>query len=331
MKNIRWGIIGCGDVTEVKSGPAFQKIEGSQLVAVMRRNGGKAKDYAERHGVPTWYDDADTLIHDPNVDAVYIATPPSSHADYAIKVLEAGKPVYVEKPMAMDYAECKRMIAASEKANLPLFVAYYRRRLPAFLKVEELLEAGAIGDVRFMTIELYQPAEEGEQDPQNWHWHILPEFSAGGRFVDMGCHQLDILDYLFGPIDAAQGIAQNQAKLYPAEDIVCANFRFQTGVLGTGMWCFTISEESRRDQIEIIGSRGRITFSAFQAAPVRLDTAETVEEYEFPWPEHVAQPLIETVVAELQGRGTCPSTAVSAARTTRIVDHVLADWRQTLS
>jgi len=331
MKNIRWGIIGCGDVTEVKSGPAFQNIEGSELVAVMRRNGEKAKDYAIRHGVSTWYDDADKLIHDSRVDAVYIATPPSSHADYAIKVLEAGKPVYVEKPMAMDYAECERMIAASEKAGVPLFVAYYRRRLPVFLKVRELVENGAIGAVRFVTVELYQPPEEGEYDPDNLHWHVVPAFSAGGRFVDMGCHQLDILDDILGPLDSALGMAHNQARLYPAEDIVCASFRFQSGVLGTGIWCFTVSEKSQRDQIEIIGSQGSIRFSAFQTAPINVEAEDSVEEYEYPSPEHVAQPLIETVVAELQGHGTCPSTGVSAARTTLMIDHILADWRRTFS
>src|SRR5213592_2609043 len=96
---VRWGIIGCGDVTEVKSGPGFQKAERSSLVAVMRRNGALAADYSRRHGVPKWYDDADALIADPEVDVVYVATPPSSHMDYALRVARAGKPVYVEKPM----------------------------------------------------------------------------------------------------------------------------------------------------------------------------------------------------------------------------------------
>jgi predicted dehydrogenase len=327
MKHVRWGIIGCGDVTEVKSGPAFQKIEGSELVAVMRRNGEKAKDYARRHEVAKWYDNADRLIHDPEVDAVYIATPPSSHAEYTIKVAEAGKPVYVEKPMALNYKECQQMLQACEKADVPLFVAYYRRRLPMYLKVKELVDSGTIGEVRLVTIELYQPPEENEQG-SIIHWHVLPEISGGGRFVDMGCHQLDFLDYLFGPVVSVQGMATNQAKLYPVEDIVCANFLFESGVSGNGVWCYTVSEESCTDRMKIIGSKGKITFSSFQPAPVRLETQDGVEEYNIPNLEHVAQPLIQTVVDELLGRGSCPSTGITAARTTWVIDQILAEWRK---
>jgi 1,5-anhydro-D-fructose reductase (1,5-anhydro-D-mannitol-forming) len=107
---IRWGMIGCGDVTEVKSGPGFQKAAGSALMAVMRRNGGLAADYARRHGVPRCYDRADALLADDEVDAVYIATPPDTHADYALLAAAASKPAYVEKPMARHTPECDRMI-----------------------------------------------------------------------------------------------------------------------------------------------------------------------------------------------------------------------------
>ena len=327
MELVRWGIIGCGDVTEVKSGPAFQKIEGSELVAVMRRNAEKAQDYARRHDVPKWYDDADKLIHDPNVDAVYIATPPSSHDEYVIKVAEAGKPVYVEKPMALTYKQCEQMIQACEQAGVPLFVAYYRRRLPTFLKVKELVRSGMIGDIRFVSMALYAPPEDNEKDRENLHWHVFPEISGGGRFVDMGCHQLDILDDIFGPIASAQGQAANQANLYPAEDIVCANFRFESGVMGSGVWCFTVSEECHVDQTEIWGTQGKITFSFFQSASIRVETEDGVDEYELPWPEHVQQPLIQTLVDELLGRGTCPSTGKSAARTTWVIDQILHEWR----
>src|SRR5688572_23614993 len=109
---IRWGILGCGDVTEIKTGPAFYKVPGSQLVAVMRRNGELAADFARRHGVPRWYDNAAALVNDPEVDAVYIATPPGAHLEGALLVAAAGKPVYMEKPMARNAAECDAMIAA---------------------------------------------------------------------------------------------------------------------------------------------------------------------------------------------------------------------------
>src|SRR5436309_7352124 len=118
MKTVRWGIIGCGDVCEVKSGPGFQKASGSALVAVMRRDGEKARDFAARHGVPKWYDDAQQLIADAEVDAVYVATPPDSHEQCAVAALRAGKPVLVEKPMARKFAECQRMVGAAQEASV---------------------------------------------------------------------------------------------------------------------------------------------------------------------------------------------------------------------
>jgi len=135
MDEVRWGIIGCGAVTEVKSGPAFQKVPGSRLVAVMRRSRDLAAEYARRHGVPRWYDDAERLIADPEVNAVYIATPPGSHLQYALMACAQQKPVYVEKPMARNHAECMCMLEAFQSAKLPLFVAYYRRALPRFRTV----------------------------------------------------------------------------------------------------------------------------------------------------------------------------------------------------
>src|SRR5688572_24172550 len=225
MRTIRWGIIGCGDVTEVKSGPGFQKAHHSTLVAVMRRNEMLAKDYAERHGVSRWYDDAAKLIHDPEVDVVYIATPPSSHKQYTLMAAKAGKPVYVEKPMALNFAECQEMIAACKTAGVPLFVAYYRRALPRFLKIKELVDSEAIGQVRFVSVTLHEPASKENVDAAALPWRVVPEISGGGLFVDLASHTLDFLDYVFGPIASVQGCAANQGGRYEAEDIVTGSFQ----------------------------------------------------------------------------------------------------------
>ena len=322
MQKVRWGIIGCGNVTEVKSGPAFSKIENSELVAVMRRNGAKAKDYAERHGVSKWYDNAKALIHDPDVDAVYIATPPDSHAAYTLQVAAAGKPVYVEKPMALNNAQCQEMIAACEQANVPLFVAYYRRSHPAFNKVKELLEQKLLGDLRFVTIKLYQPLQP-QLYTNNLPWRVQPEISGGGLFHDLAPHQLDILDYILGPIASASGQVTNQAGLYEVEDLVTAQFRFESGVLGSGVWCFSVAEQQQEDSIEIVGSAGRITFPTFARKPTVLETAAGTEEFLLPPPAHVQQPFIQTIVEELTGKSKCPGTGVSAARTSWVMDQIV--------
>ena len=318
-------MIGCGAVTEVKSGPAFQKVPGSQLVAVMRRDGEKARDYARRHGVPRWYDDAEDLLRDPDVDAVYVATPPGSHAEYTLRAARAGKSVYVEKPMGRSHAECQAMIQACEAAGVPLFVAYYRRALPAFVKIKELVVAGAIGEVRFVTMTLYRPPRPEDHDPARWPWRVVPELAGGGYFFDLAAHQLDYLDYLLGPIVAAGGLAANQAGLYPAEDVVSASLAFESGAVATGIWSFAAWGDAER--AAIVGSQGRIEFSFFEPEPVCLYTAAGVEVFDLPNPPHVQQPLIQTVVDELLGRGECPSTGRSAARTNWAMDQIVAGWQ----
>ncbi|MHA6204510.1 Gfo/Idh/MocA family protein [Dyella soli] len=325
---IRWGIIGCGNVTEVKSGPAFGKVPGSSLVAVMRRDGDKARDYAQRHGVPRWYDDAARLIDDPEVNAVYVATPPSTHKPYALMSIAAGKPVYVEKPMAMDHAECEAIIRAGRDAKVPVFVAYYRRRLPRFLKVRELIhDDRVIGTPRIVNTVLHEPHHPRYHDPANLPWHVRPEISGGGVFMDIGCHTLDILDWLFGPIASASGQASNQLAAYPVEDTVAMSFAFGNGVLGTGLWHF--GSYGHHDQIEVVGDRGRISFATFGDGPIRVENAEGVQAYRVANPLHIQQPLIETIVAELTGhKGACPSTAESGARTSWVMDQVLRDYRR---
>ncbi|OIU72973.1 Gfo/Idh/MocA family protein [Rossellomorea aquimaris] len=320
--NVRWGIIGCGDVTEKKSGPAFQKVENSELVAVMRRTGELARDYAERHQVPKWYDDANDLIHDPEVDAVYIATPPGSHKEYTLKAAAAGKAVYVEKPMARNFEECSEMVAACKEAGVPLYVAYYRRAQERFLKIKELLDQKAIGDIRFVSATQYQKARDGVKDPDNLPWRVQPEIAGGGLFFDLASHTLDILDFLLGPIQKAKGFSSNQAGYYKTEDIVTGTYQFQSGVHGIGKWCFTAFEDV--DMNEIVGSEGKISFSTFGDDPVILTTGEGQQQWSFERPEHVHQPLVETIVKELTGGGEwCQSTGETGARTSRVMDAIV--------
>ncbi|MCM3766836.1 Gfo/Idh/MocA family protein [Neobacillus niacini] len=322
---VRWGIIGCGDVTEVKSGPAFQKVENSELVAVMRRTGELAKDYAERHGVPKWYDNGDALINDPEVDVVYIATPPGSHKEYTIKAAKAGKPVYVEKPMALNAEECQEMITACKAAGVPLFVAYYRRAQPKFLKIKELLESNVIGDVRFASTTQYQKPSEDVKDPSHLPWRVQPDLAGGGLFFDLASHTLDMLDYLLGPVKEVQGFATNQGDYYHAEDIVTGTYLFESGVHGVGNWCFTAFENV--DLNEIVGTKGKISFSTFGNDPVSLKTANGTEQWSFEPPKHVHQPLVERIVSELTGiGGECPSTGITGARTNWVMGEMVKNY-----
>jgi predicted dehydrogenase len=325
MDQIRWGIIGCGNVTEVKSGPAFNKIPNSELVAVMRRDSDKARDYAQRHNVPKWYDDADALINDPDINAIYIATPPDSHEEYAVKAMRAGKPVYVEKPMARNAAECERMNAVSRETGIPLYVAYYRRALPYFIRVKELIDSNIIGDIRFVNVCLqWQPYEEETGADAKPRWRVDPAISGGGHFHDLASHQFDLLEYIFGPVKTAKGISANQAGLYAADDITVANWEFESGVLGNGSWCYTVNKEQREDEARIIGSKGQIIFSFFEKFDITVKTEEGTEVFNIPYPQHVQQPLIEQIVKDLRGEGTSPSNGITGARSNMIMDWITA-------
>jgi predicted dehydrogenase len=327
LSEVKWGIIGCGAVTEVKSGPPLQLVKHSSLVAVMRRTPSLAEDYAKRHQVPRWYEDADQLINDPDVNAVYVATPPDTHAAYAIKAMRAGKPVYVEKPMARNNAECIEMNKVSRETGMPLFVAYYRRGLPGFLKVKELIDENAIGEIRLVNIRFYRPANE-DIEGKVLPWRLLPEKAGGGLLFDLAAHTLDLLDYIFGPIEKIKANALNQSGLYPAEDLVIANWQHESGIPGTGAWCFTTSDKNNLDEIEIIGNKGRILFSTFEFVPIILENNEGLQKYPFEKPQHVQLFLMEKIVASLRGLGESPSTGETAARTSRVLEEMVKEYYQ---
>ncbi|MDT0165697.1 Gfo/Idh/MocA family oxidoreductase [Actinotalea sp. AC32] len=327
LERVRWGIIGVGQVTEVKSGPAFQQAQRSELVAVMRRDGAKAADWARRHGVARSYDDADALLADPEVDAVYVATPPDTHADYALRAAAAGKPVYVEKPMARTADECDAMIRACDDAGVPLFVAYYRRAMPRFRTVAALLADGAIGRPRAVSVRLQRPA--GMWDAEHLPWRVDPAVSGGGLFVDLGSHTLDLLDQLLGPVTRVEGTSVNQGGRHRAEDLVTASLSFESGVHGVGLWSFDAHE--RLDEVELVGDGGTLRFSSFGEEPLRLTTADGTRHIPAPYPATVQLPLVQTVVDALTGRGECPSTGRSARRTAAVVDALLADHRASLT
>lgn len=315
MQEIKWGIIGCGNVTELKSGPAFNKVTNSKLVAVMRRDGAKAKDYAARHGVKKWYDDAQQLIDDPEVNAIYIATPPSSHATYTLAAIAAGKPVYVEKPMALNYAESHQMYLAAQKANVKLTVAHYRRAQPMFLKIKSLLDEKSIGDIRFVQLQLFQPQSNNNEE----NWRIDPSISGGGLFHDLVPHQLDLMLYFFGNVKHQKGFSVNSAQTSAADDIVIGQLLFENGILFNGTWCFSVANHDTLDRCEIFGSKGRISFSVF-GSQVELSLNDHTEHINFEPLQHVQQPMIANVVDYFLDKGSNPCDGETASKTMELID-----------
>lgn len=316
-KLLKWGIIGCGDVTEIKSGPAFNHVLNSTLYAVMRRNAEKAEDYAKRHKVPVWYASANDLIHDPHVNAIYIATPPSTHEIYTIEALKAGKPVYVEKPMALSARQCRNMAAAAKKCAVKLTVAHYRRAMPYFAKIKTLIRE--IGDLRFVNIKFYQPPFSDIIANTAENWRLNPEVSGGGLFHDLAPHHIDLLNWFFGAPTGINGFSANQSQQSTADDIVSALLTYGNLPV-TGTWCF--DAPMKEDSCQIVGSRGSIVF-AFHGNEIILTKDGEITSFPFIQPKHVQEPMIEAVVKYFTNETTVnPCPAEEGIKTMGIIDQL---------
>ena len=324
LDQVRWGVIGCGEATETKSGPALQCVEGSSIACVMSRDREKVLSYARRHGIQRAYTDATELINDREVNAVYIATPPSSHATFAIMAMKAGKPVYVEKPLAANYEECLRVNNVSEQTGVPCFVAYYRRYLPYFIRVKQIIHSGTIGKVLSVQIRFAVPPRELDYNKTNLPWRLQPDIAGGGGyFYDLASHQIDLLIDMFGVIIEAEGYATNMAGLYQVEDTLNACFRFDSGLTGSGSWCFVAHESARTDRIEVVGDQGMVCFSVFDYTPITLHTPNGREEIKIDNPRYVQMPLIQSIVDDLRGIKTCGCNSVSATPVNWVMDQIL--------
>jgi predicted dehydrogenase len=325
-KLVQWGMIGCGNVTEKKSAPSFNKIQGSRLVAVGNRTPERAKAYALEHGVPVWHKDPFEVIRNPEVQIVYIATPPGSHMEYALEAIREGKPVYIEKPMARTWEECRLINEAAAKKGLPVYVAYYRRALEYFRKAKDIVDSGQLGKLLYVNIHQHFPAREKDHDRADPPWHVIPSVSGGGYFHDVGCHALDILFYFFGDPLEVKGYSANIGGLYEPEDTLSVILKLPRHLLVTGSWNFVTPESFRKDLVEVLGEKAKLKFSIFSFAPVTLIRENGKEALEIAQPEHIQMPLIRTIVKELKGTGRCPSTGETAAVTSRAMDQILGTF-----
>jgi predicted dehydrogenase len=328
MSGVRWGIIGCGDVCEQKSGPALQGAAGSELVAVMRRTPGAAEDFAKRHGVPLWFEDAESLACAPEVTAIYIASPPGAHMEHALVAVKAGKPTYIEKPLGRNATESEAIAKLFDDAGVPMFVAYYRRALPPFVQAKALLASGELGKPTFVSFVQTSPAAKAVDGEVPWR--LSAANSGGGLFLDTGVHVIDLIEHLLGEplVDIAGSAANIGSPWLDVEDTISMTFGFaESGTRGSGSWNFAGVERSEALVISCTGGRLTLVSSAMTATVQRLEHGVLSD------PEPlgggpisalaVQQGLVQTIVDELAGGAESPSKAANAIRCARVVDIVL--------
>jgi len=317
---LNWGFIGCGAVTEVKSGPAYQLVKGFSVKAVMRRNPEKLADYAKRHGIEKTYIDAEALINDPEIDAVYIATPPDSHLEYALKVAKAGKICCIEKPMAVNYEQSLAIYEAFDKKKVPLYVAYYRRNLARFLQIKQWLENAEIGKIERINW-VYTKEPSAEDLAKTYNWRTDKNVAPGGYFDDLASHGLDIFAFFLGDYHSASGVVNNKLGLYHAYDFIQSDWLHKNGIKGSALWNF--GAKAYKDEVIIYGEKGKITFSVFGENPLILSASGKDKLVEITNPKHIQLPFVEAMKNHLQGKGVSTSTGKSALHTAWVMSEIL--------
>lgn len=317
---IRWGMIGCGDVTEHKSARAYQQTEHFELLAVSARTPGKAQDYAKRHGVPRWYTDADAMINDPHVDAVYIATPPDSHLELALKVAKANKVCCIEKPMAVNFAQSQQIHDAFLARQLPLFIAYYRRSLPGFIAVKQSLEANEIGSIRHVQWHYNRPPSALDLS-EKYNWRTDKTIAPGGYFDDLASHGIDIITFLAGNIAQAKGLCSNQQGLYSAYDGITATAGFESGATASMSWNFGSYEY--QDSLIVHGSHGTAKLSVFSDKHATITNESGITTIAMPKPTPIQSHFVADLSNHLLNKVSHPSQGNSALHTSWVMDEIL--------
>lgn len=345
-KKIKWGIIGLGDVCQIKSGPAFYKCEGSELVAVMRRTPGKAKEYAATKvpgGKCVGYDNIDEFLNHPDLDAVYVSTRPGTHLGICKKVAKAGKACYVEKPVGRCAQETQEIVKVFEHSHLKLYTAYISRAYDRTQKVRALLAEGVIGD-KIVNVSYKLIGSGGARDitGPSLPWRLDPEQSGGGLIMDVGCHLLDRVDYFCGPLINVKGFAENKnSPNVPVEDYVHLTTELgesSWAALPSGKgakiectWDFSPKDADPMDELVICGPKGSLKMAGMSAdGPVRVYNEKGVlqSEYTFDMPEHTAQGLIQAVTNDLLGKekSSFLSYGDNAIRTQKVIDVALQSY-----
>lgn len=289
MSRVRWGLIGCGDISRKRVAPALRDSSLCELVAVSRAKAELAASFAREFGARRWYADWREMPADNEIDAIYVATPVHLHAEQTIAAAEAGKHVLCEKPMALNVADCDRMIAACSANDVKLGVAYYRHFYPVVRRIKELLESGELGVPVVVQVNAFEWFDPSESDPRSWL--LRRELSGGGPMFDFGCHRIEVLLDLFGPVAEVKSILANTLFERKVEDVGTAAFRFECGTSGV----LTVAHSARepQDTFDLFCSRGSIHIPVLNEGTMRILNSDGERTEIHPNALNIHQPLID--------------------------------------
>jgi predicted dehydrogenase len=328
MNKLRWGLIGCGDISRKRVAPALRDLESCELVAVNRSRAELAESFAREFGARRWHQEWRALIADTEVDAIYIATPVYLHAEQTVAAAEAGKHVLCEKPMAMNTAECDRMIAACRANNVKLGIAYYRHFYPVLLRAKEIIAAGEIGKPVLAQVNAFERFNPQPGDDR--HWLLEKEKSGGGPMMDFGCHRIEILLNLCGAIKTVKNLAGRALFEREVEDTCIASFEFETAM--QAVLTVTHAAFESRDTVDIFGSEGSIHIPVLNRGELQIKTAAGERTESHPPHANIHLPLIEdfaravpATAARLDAREPKVGGAIGR-EVARIEEEIYAGW-----
>jgi len=229
MKKIGTGIIGCGKVGHTHA-QAYNILPESDFVAVYSRNPAKAISFAEEFGV-TAYSDLDSLLSNPAIEAVSVCTPPHVHPELTEACANHGVHVLLEKPIALDLKGCDQIVSMANEAGIQLGVISQRRFYEPVQRVKQAIDEGKIGKPILGTLVLLGWRDEDYYNMDAWRGRWNTE--GGGVMLNQAVHQIDLFQWLMGPIDELFGYWANLNHPYvEVEDTALAAIRFRTGALG---------------------------------------------------------------------------------------------------
>jgi predicted dehydrogenase len=316
---VRWGLIGCGDIADKRVAPALVKSPGSSLHAVARAHASLAADFARRHGARRWHADWRELLQDPDVDAVYVATPVSLHVEQAVAAADAGKHILCEKPMALDASECERMISAARQNGVRLGVAYYRHHYPVVSRLRDLVTSGELGQPVHAVAEAFERFDPPADHPRAWL--LKKALAGGGPMADFGCHRIEVLLDLLGPIERALGFTANvRFKNREVEDTCTAHLAFRSGAQAVVTVTHAASE--RRDRLSIFGTEGSAHVDELNAGLLRIVSPHGVDEESHPPHANLHQPLVEEFLAAIRENREPAVTGQIGLEVARIVEAI---------
>lgn len=289
MKKLKWGLIGCGDISEKRVAPALRDLENCELVTVNRANYTKAKDFARQFGARKWTKDWREILDDEEVQAVYIATPVYLHAEMTIAAAEAGKHVLCEKPMGMNTKECDDMIDACTSNGVKLGVAYYRHFYPAVKRIKDIIASGEIGIVANAQINNFEPFNRKPGEPR--YWLLEKDKAGGGPMMDMGCHRIEVFTNILGPIQEAKGFLTNVLYEREVEDTAIAHLLFETGT--TAVLTSSHAAFEPQDTLDVFGCKGSIHVPVLNEGTMTIKTSDGERVEKHPPHANVHQPLVD--------------------------------------